>query len=107
VTSVRASALCAPLLCAGQPLGLLQDAGSGVVALWSGEALHEVAMSNEDKDMWRIYLEHQVRTAPWEVACLRFCLVCVDGTAYCLFRVCVTYEDKDMWRIYLEHQVTP
>jgi hypothetical protein len=63
VTIVRASALCAPLLCAGQPLGLLQDAASGVVALWSGEALHEVAMSNEDKDMWRIYLEHQV--TPW------------------------------------------
>eukprot|EP00882_Tetradesmus_deserticola_P021379 GHRQ01023150.1.p1 GENE.GHRQ01023150.1~~GHRQ01023150.1.p1 ORF type:complete len:206 (+),score=125.47 GHRQ01023150.1:766-1383(+) len=27
--------------------------------LWSADALHEVAMSNEDKDMWRIYLEHQ------------------------------------------------
>jgi hypothetical protein len=34
-----------------------------MVQLWSAEALHEVAMSNEDKDMWRIYLEHQVRTA--------------------------------------------
>ncbi|WIA14238.1 hypothetical protein OEZ85_002776 [Tetradesmus obliquus] len=43
----------------GQPLGLLQDAVSGAVTLWSGESLHEVAVSNEDKDMWRIYLEHQ------------------------------------------------
>ena len=23
--------------------------------------MHAVAVSNEDKDMWRIYLEHQVR----------------------------------------------
>lgn len=45
---------------AGQPLGLLQDSSSGVLHLWSNEALHEVSMSNEDKDMWRIYLEHQV-----------------------------------------------
>jgi hypothetical protein len=48
---------------AGQPLGLLQDASSGMVQLWSADALHEVAVSNEDKDMWRIYLEHQVGTA--------------------------------------------
>jgi hypothetical protein len=48
------------LLPTGQPLGLLQDASSGAVQLWSSDALHEVTMSNEDKDMWRIYLEHQV-----------------------------------------------
>jgi hypothetical protein len=45
---------------AGQPLGLLQDASSGMVQLWSADSLHEVAISNEDKDMWRIYLQHQV-----------------------------------------------
>eukprot|EP00878_Enallax_costatus_P011969 GHUV01012497.1.p1 GENE.GHUV01012497.1~~GHUV01012497.1.p1 ORF type:complete len:1028 (+),score=282.75 GHUV01012497.1:49-3132(+) len=43
----------------GTPLGLLQSSSSGGTQLWSGEALHEVSLSNEGKDMWRIYLEHQ------------------------------------------------
>lgn len=29
--------------------------------LWSGDALHEVSLSNEGKDMWRTYLDYQVR----------------------------------------------
>jgi hypothetical protein len=46
---------------AGTPLGVLQDSSSGTITLWSAEALHEVTMTNEGQDMWRIYLEHQVR----------------------------------------------
>jgi hypothetical protein len=29
--------------------------------LWSGDALHEASLSNEGKDMWRTYLDYQVR----------------------------------------------
>ncbi|KAF8061305.1 VPS18 [Scenedesmus sp. PABB004] len=43
----------------GTPLGLLQDPAGGGVSLWSGEALHDVALANEGRDMWRIYLAHQ------------------------------------------------
>ena len=44
----------------GTPQGLLQDPSSGAVQLWSGDALHEVTLSNEGRDMWRVYLELQV-----------------------------------------------
>lgn len=54
------TAVCVGSCVAGQPLGLLQDSSTGALHLWSSEALHEVSISNEDKDMWRIYLEHQV-----------------------------------------------
>lgn len=45
---------------AGTPLGLMQDSSSGSMLLWSGDALHEVTLSNEGKDMWRTYLDYQV-----------------------------------------------
>jgi hypothetical protein len=38
----------------------MQDSSSGAMLLWSGDALHEVALSNEGKDMWRTYLDYQV-----------------------------------------------
>lgn len=47
-------------LTAGTPLGLMQDSSSGAMLLWSGDALHEVSLSNEGKDMWRTYLDYQV-----------------------------------------------
>jgi hypothetical protein len=55
--------LCGVLfLCvSGTPLGLMQDSSSGSMLLWSGDALHEVSLSNEGKDMWRTYLDYQVR----------------------------------------------
>lgn len=59
VTGVSKVCVCAS---AGTPLGLLQDCSSGSIQLWSAETLHDVTLSNEGKDMWRIYLEHQV----WE-----------------------------------------
>lgn len=43
----------------GTPLGLMQDSSSGAMLLWSGDALHEVTLSNEGKDMWRTYLDYQ------------------------------------------------
>jgi hypothetical protein len=58
--------LCCAVLCfvsvciSGTPLGLMQDSSSGSVLLWSGDALHEVSLSNEGKDMWRTYLDYQV-----------------------------------------------
>lgn len=39
----------------------MQDSSSGSMLLWSGDALHEVSLSNEGKDMWRTYLDYQVR----------------------------------------------
>lgn len=38
----------------------MQDSSSGGMLLWSGDALHEVSLSNEGKDMWRTYLDYQV-----------------------------------------------
>jgi hypothetical protein len=38
----------------------MQDGSSGSIHLWSADALHDVSMTNEGRDMWRIYLEHQV-----------------------------------------------
>lgn len=55
--------LCWVAFCAGTPLGLMQDGSSGSMLLWSGDALHEVGLSNEGKDMWRTYLDYQVGTA--------------------------------------------
>lgn len=38
----------------------MQDSSSGSMLVWSGDALHEVTLSNEGKDMWRTYLDYQV-----------------------------------------------
>ena len=44
----------------GVPLELLRDPSSSTIMLASNEALQEVGITNEGKDMWRIYLDHQV-----------------------------------------------
>jgi hypothetical protein len=36
------------------------DPASGQVLLSTSESLGEVSLANEGKDMWRIYLDHQV-----------------------------------------------
>eukprot|EP00877_Chromochloris_zofingiensis_P007678 jgi/Chrzof1/3163/Cz12g14060.t1 len=43
----------------GTPLGVMKDVSNGNVYLYSTEALHEVGIRNEGKDMWRIYMDYQ------------------------------------------------
>jgi hypothetical protein len=62
---------------AGTPLGLMQDGSSGSMLLWSGDALHETSLSNEGKDMWRTYLDYQVRTC---------CCCCSDKQLHALLQ---------------------
>lgn len=68
---MRAVLCCGVVWCAmcgcpaGTPLGLMQDSSSGAMLLWSGDALHEVTLSNEGKDMWRTYLDYQVWGLGW------------------------------------------
>jgi len=72
--AVRCVLCCAVLCwCAGTPLGLMQDSSSGAIHLWSGEALHDVSLSNEGKDMWRTYLEYQVGEEGWQGGSLVAC----------------------------------
>mmetsp|Transcript_23999 Transcript_23999/g.66689 ORF Transcript_23999/g.66689 Transcript_23999/m.66689 type:complete len:1007 (-) Transcript_23999:341-3361(-) len=41
---------------AGVPLGLSVDAASQTVFMYTGEALHEVSIRDEGRDMWKIHL---------------------------------------------------
>uniref|UniRef100_A0A7S1SRU6 Pep3/Vps18 RING C-terminal domain-containing protein n=1 Tax=Tetraselmis chuii TaxID=63592 RepID=A0A7S1SRU6_9CHLO len=41
---------------AGTPMGLSIDTASSTILMYTGEALHEVSVRHESRDMWRIYL---------------------------------------------------
>lgn len=43
----------------GRPLGLSTDLATGMVYLYTSDALMDVGSDLEDKDIWRVYLEMQ------------------------------------------------
>ncbi len=49
----------------GLPLGLVKDEASGTLYLFGPDALHEVVVSNEGRDMWKVRLEGPADATAW------------------------------------------